>query len=318
VLPVLCRAYDRSLVNLIARFVRPPKDGFREPESVPQSPDDLGTIAPLKPALVQVKPDLWKFEVRSPVVSLWPESQVLHGRCLGAPDAKKAVIVLHGACDNEYTYSRWMGASFLKHGFRAVVPAAPCHLERAPRGFSGAPMFWSTHSVVAGMAQWLTEVRGLMGYLRGEGVEVVGLIGYSIGSLTAGIAATLWPDLDFVCLLAPVGHHLKAIGTSAVAAKFWPWMRDLPAEEVALLDRWAAVHRRPVGARPVFLMTLFDDLQPVELQRQWWEAWDLPLRYEYRHGHMSILFSKQLYPDLEAFAAGWTPRRATQEREDLP
>src|SRR5438874_2311376 len=85
----------------------------------------------------------------------------------------------------------------------------PDHVPRAMHGrFSGSAMFWSTELVVAGMAQWLAEIRGLIDWLRGEGVATVGLMGYSIGSQVAGLAATLWPDVDFVALLAPVGHHL--------------------------------------------------------------------------------------------------------------
>jgi hypothetical protein len=153
--PFLCRAYDRSLGNLISWFVGRPKGGFTQPASVPASPDDLPATPPISPTFTQQKGDLWKFEVDSPVESPWPNSRVLRGRALGPEDAKAALIVLHGACDNEYTYSQWMGQEFLKHGFRVLVPAAPCHLDRAERGFSGSPMFWSVDTTVAGMAQWL-------------------------------------------------------------------------------------------------------------------------------------------------------------------
>lgn len=307
-LPIFCHAYDRALVRLFSFFVKPPRSGYAPPDArfVPDRPELVLDAAPLAPRFEPDKDDALKFEVESPVESAWPESQMLRGRALGPPDAKAAIVVLHGACDNEYTYSRWMGQSFLKHGFRAIVPAAPCHLDRAPKGsLPGSPMFWSAPAVVAGMAQWLAEIRGLMGYLRGEGVQTIGLIGYSIGSLTAGIAATLWPDLDFACLLAPVGHHLRALDSSRVARTLWPWMTTLPDEDVALLDRWSALGRRPVGRRPLFLMTEFDLLQPYRLQQDWWETWNRPERHVYRHGHMSILFSKQLYRDLEAFAAGF-------------
>jgi dienelactone hydrolase len=302
VLPVLCRAYDRSLGNLISWFVGRPKGGFSQPASVLASPDDLPPTPPLDLQFSEQKPGLWKFEVESPVASHWAGSQKLRGRAFGPADAKAALIVLHGACDNEYTYSQWMGQSFMQHGFRVLVPAAPCHLDRGERGFSGAPMFWSVETTIAGMTQWLAEIQGMIGYLRGQGVQVVGLIGYSIGSLTAGLAATLWPDLDFACLLAPVGHHLAAIPTSRVARKIWPWLQDVTTEERALMDRWAAINRQPVTPRPLFLMTLFDALQPYDLQQNWWRAWGQPAFHEYRHGHMSILFCKQLYRDLDAFA----------------
>jgi pimeloyl-ACP methyl ester carboxylesterase len=302
--PFFCRLYDRALGGLIARFVKRPKGGFEEPDWCPESPDGLQPVEPLKITLKDERKGIWRFEAPSPFQRCpWPESRMLQGRAMGPEGAKAAVIVLHGACDNENTYSQWMGSAFEKAGYRVLVPAAPCHLDRRPpRTFSGAPMFWSTRLTVIGMAQWLTDIRGLMGYLRQQGVQTIGLIGYSIGSLTAGLAATMWDDLDFVCLLAPVGHHLAALPVSRVARTIWPWMQNLPPAELACWDRWAAINRQPLSARPLFLMTLFDDLQPIDLQRRWWQAWNRPEHHAYRHGHMSILFCRQLYRDLEAFA----------------
>ena len=54
-------------------------------------------------------------------------------------------------------------------------------------------------------------------------------------------------------------------------------------------------------------MTLFDDLQPIALQRNWRDVWNQPQMHEYRHGHMSILFCRQLYRDLKAFAEKMRP-----------
>ena len=144
------------------------------------------------------------------------------------------------------------------------------------------------------MAQWLAEVHGLVGWLRNQGATSVGVLGYSLGSLVGGLAATLWPDLDFVALLAPVGHHLHAIRRSRAAACVWPWMRRVsPAE--ALLDRWAPLYRRPVTPRLLFLKTMYDVLQPTELQQDWWRDWSRPPAHEYPHGHMSVLFCRQMY-----------------------
>ena len=164
-------------------------------------------------------------------------------------------------------------------------------------------MFWSTDLVVAGMAQWLAEVHGLVGWLRGQGAASVGILGYSLGSVVGGLAATLWPDLDFAALLAPVGHHLHAIRHSRAAACVWPWMRRVSPAEAALLDRWAPLYRQPVAPRLLFLKTMYDVLQPTALQEIWWRRWGSPPFHGYPHGHMSVLFCRQMYRDLEAFAA---------------
>src|SRR5439155_16176282 len=113
---------------------------------------------------------------------------------------------------------------------------------------------------VACLHQWLAELRGLIGWLRHEGVEHVGVFGNSLGSLVAGLAASLWDDLDFAAMLSPVGSHLDAIQHSSVAGRIWPWMKNLPAGQRELLTRWAVVGRRPRVSRLGFFITRYDKL----------------------------------------------------------
>jgi hypothetical protein len=102
--------------------------------------------------------------------------------------------------------------------------------------------------------------------------------------------------------MSPVGHHLEAINRSAIAARIWPWMKDLSPEDVTLLDRWAPRRRRPLVKRLLFMITVYDDLQPTHLQREWLHDWGQPPNLEFRHGHISLCYSRQLYRNLEAFA----------------
>jgi dienelactone hydrolase len=309
VLPFLARPIDRLLTAWLAPRVRRPA-GYRPPAATPlDSPDAIaspGAIVPQRTESVPFhgKEVVWAFQAPSPVPTPWPESQTIHGRMMGPADARLALVVLHGAY-SEYTPCQMVGQSFSRHGFRVLIPAAPCHLERAPKGTpNGGAFFWSTRAFVLGMAQWLAEVRGLIDGLRQECVERVGVLGYSFGSQAAGLAATLWPDLDFAAVLAPVGHHHQSIVRSRVARRIWPWMRRIPPEEAALLDRWAPQYRRPVVSRVLFAISLFDDLQPTGLQEDWWRAWGQPARKDYRYGHISLYFAPVLYRDLEQYAAG--------------
>jgi hypothetical protein len=231
------------------------------------------------------------------------DQRTIKGRLLGPPEARRAVVVLHGAYA-EYIHCQLIGQSFSAHGYRVLIPAAPFHLDRALAGtFNGAPMFWSSRLLVASLAQWLIEIRGLVDWLHSEGVPVVGIVGHSIGSLAAGLAATLWQDLDFAVLISPVGHHLEAIRLSPLAAGIWPWMRQLPEADSALLDRWAPRRRRCRIEHLLFICTRYDELQPTKLQRAWWTDWSCPPKLEYRHGHISLCYGRRLYRDLARFAA---------------
>jgi dienelactone hydrolase len=305
--PGLARAGDVLLVRWMAGHghLRPVPGRIPRPGPVPDSPDAIAW--PAAPILPEYKPlsedGILQFQAPSPVPAPDPANQVIHGRALGPPDARCAIVLLHGSY-GEYKPCEIMAGSFTKHGFRALIPAAPFHLERTPPGLEhGTAFFWTTDLVVSGLAQWLAEVRGLIAGLRQQGVETVGLAGYSLGSLAAGLAATLWPELEFAALLAPVGHHLEPIQRRGIAAVLWPWMKHVSPAEAALLDRWAPVRRRPLARRPLFLIPLFDMLGPTDLQEAWWETWGRPERRHYRHGHISVCFSSQLYRDLDDFAA---------------
>lgn len=304
-LPILARSYDSLFTSMLGRFVGRPRGRWPQPESVPARPEDIVPLGPLQLRFEpREQPGAWNFQAEAPVPSFWKEGQVLRGRALGDPACTSALLILHGAYENEYTFTQWMAQPFVQHGYRVLIPPAPCHLERAaPTGPSGTQLFWSAHSVVAGLAQWLAEIRGLIDWLHAQGVHTVGLMGYSLGSLTAGLAATLWSDLDFVVLLAPVGHHLQAIQHSHLAGNMWRWMKRLPPAEAALLDRWSAIQRQPLVSRLLFLITLHDNLQPTALQWAWWRAWQQPPQHTYPTGHLSVVFSRQLYRDLDRYAA---------------
>jgi dienelactone hydrolase len=305
----LARASDRLLSRWLAKRVGLPGGPLPRPTFLPQSPEEIPWPEPIEPDLQLIKDEHWKFTAKSPVLAACPESGTIHGRLLGPQDASSVVIVLHGAY-GEYTPCEMMGRCFVPHGFRVLIPAAPYHLERAQQGvYSGSMFFWSSELVASGVAQWLAEVRGLIDWLRLTGVKRIGLVGYSIGSLTAGLAATLWPDLEFVVVLAPVGHHLEAIDRSDVAAGFWPWMRNVSPQDKALLDRFAPRFRPPVVRNLLFLVTLFDQIQPLELQQGWRHDWNNPPERRYRHGHISICFTRCLYRDLREFAAQISKRR---------
>ena len=318
----LAHSIDWLLSMTLSRFVRP-RGELPRPNVVPRDPAEVTWPDAVEPRFEPAKSPAgkspggpapidekcWEFSFASPVDSPWEECRTARGLALGPPDAKRAVILLHGAYEDKYVHPVWMARAFTQQGYRVLIPAGPCHLERAPQGvFSGSPMFWSTDLFVAALYQWLAEVRGLIGFLRREGATQVGVFGNSLGSLVAGLAATLWSDVDFAALLSPVGSHADAIRHSRVAARIWPWMRDLSADQTALLDRWAPCRRRPLTDRLGFFITAYDNLQPTWLQEEWWQAWGQPPRWDYPHAHLSAHYSKDFYRDLAKFAADTAAR----------
>jgi hypothetical protein len=313
----LARGIDWLLSMTLARFVRPPA----ELPAAPAVADDPSEVQWPESAEVAFRPadaklvkaehpqseePLFEFTFASPGPLCWPENQeVAGGVAVGPEAAKNALILLPGAYEDQFTRGIRMARPFVAQGCRAFITAPPCHMQRkVPDAFSGAPFFWSTEHTVAGLHQWLAEVRALMGYLRRNGFEQIGLFGYSLGSLAAGLAASLWNDVAFLAMLSPVSSHAQAITHSNIARRIWPWMANLSAEQTALLDRWAPLHRKPLVPKQAFFITRYDYLQPTALQEEWWESWGKPSRWDYWHGHLSVHHCKDFYRDLGTFAVG--------------
>src|SRR5262245_51902111 len=189
----LAQSFDWLLSMTLARMIRPRGDVPRGLD-VPSDPAEviwpelvepsfsLADAAALKLTLAAGE-ELSEFSFDSPVDSPWAENQTVRGLALGAADAARAVILMHGAYEDTYQRSLRIARAFAQHGYRVLMPAGPCHLQRTPPGvFSGSPMFWSSELFTAALHQWLAELHGLIGYLHREGIGQVGVFGNSLGS----------------------------------------------------------------------------------------------------------------------------------------
>src|SRR5438552_17553026 len=102
----LAQSFDWLLSMTLARLIRPRGDVPRGLD-VPSDPAEViwpdfvePSFCPADAAALKLKlyagEELSEFSFDSPVDSSWAENQTVRGLALGAPEASRAVILLHG------------------------------------------------------------------------------------------------------------------------------------------------------------------------------------------------------------------------------
>lgn len=140
------------------------------------------------------------------LVDAHPLAATVHARMFrhGAP--APAVIAIHGwgggflPRETLRFRARW----FHKLGLDVVIFHLPFHGRRG--GGFGMPPFPSTDPVRTneGLAQAISDLRGLVAWLRARGAPSVAVFGMSLGGLTTSLLATVDGSLELVVPMIPV------------------------------------------------------------------------------------------------------------------
>jgi dienelactone hydrolase len=195
-------------------------------------------------------------------------------------------------------------------GYDAWLAVPPRHGDRTPAGVRSGEGFVSPDlpALRSAVEQAVLELRWLAAIARSRGGEV-GLLGLSLGGLSAALAATAPEPLDFVALVAPPADLLHVLAATRIGRRY----AGLAARAGAPIPGRAALRRmlapfRPAARHPaasrLFLAAGRHDrvvplLGPARLAR----AWGVAPRI-YPRGHLTLLFaSDALRRDLSAFLA---------------
>lgn len=224
----------------------------------------------------------------------------------GAADAP-TVIILHGI-GIETDQMRVPIAEIerlVRRGLRVVAPEAPWHSSRRPDGWYGGEPFVATTPLgpLDFFAAAVPEVAVVTAWSRRTGRGPVGLVGHSLGALTAQLAAThgrAWPaaaQADAMVLFT-TAEGIERVGFDSTLAQAFGLDRQLTRRgwTVETLAPWSAL-TDPLGApsmgadRVVVVLGQRDDVTPFDAgmaiaQRWGIEADRLFVRPE--QGHFSV------------------------------
>ncbi len=138
----------------------------------------------------------------------------------GAGDSKTAVVMLHGAWASGFWAERVLAGPLLDAGADVFVMAHPYHMERAPpeSDYSGQQLFsGDVPRAIEGVIQSTADARALVGALREQGYDHIGVSGISLGGNVAAQTLAL-ADVDQVVLTIPGVDLFETMCESPMAA----------------------------------------------------------------------------------------------------
>ncbi|SHT50988.1 alpha/beta hydrolase family protein [Mycobacteroides abscessus] len=198
---------------------------------------------------------------------------------------RPTLCVIHGFFGSPYLLNGAFFALpwFFRNGYDVLLYTLPFHGRRAEKysPFSGAGYF--SHGFTGfseSMCQAVHDFRIFVNYLRGTGVEKIGLTGLSLGGYTTGLISTVERRIDVTIPNVPV-VDVKSLLHSWIPAE--PTIKL--AARLGHLDQGrldgALSYSSPLTYQPVvpreqrlIITGLGDRLAPPEQSEMLWEHWD--------------------------------------------
>lgn len=254
--------------------------------------------------------DTFEFAFPSRVETSYLKNNTVYGRYYKLNDRipKSTIILLHGMYENSHRYLKKHALNLIGNGHNCLVIALPYHIERTPKGSQSGSQFLSTNlqGIFEALQQALKDVLALVNWLISNGEKTIGLMGIDVGALVAGLVASATRKINYLILLAPAVTPLQVTGYARseeiVSSRIR--MTGLTQEQfLGLFEPWSLIHHKPLTpADRTFLIKASHDLiVPGDSVEKMWSAWGEPKISRLEHGHLSILATRRIFKDINAF-----------------
>jgi hypothetical protein len=182
-------------------------------------------------------------------------------------------------------------------GWDAWLAVPPHHGERAPAGVRSGEAFASPDlpALRSAVEQSVLELRWLAAIARGRGGEV-GLLGLSLGGLSAALAATAPEPVDFAALVAPPADLVHVLSATRIGRRYARLAAGagapLPGRAAlrGMLAPFRPAARIPTAARLLVALGRYDRVVPPRGPLALARAWGIAPRVHPR-GHLTLLFA---------------------------
>ena len=280
---------------------------MNEPASFHETPPLLGPVAVSTARSAGVDYELMRFDSEfeprrgAPGRDRWlgyVENRTEEVRIIRAPRSRDWLICVHGlAMGRAWLDLYAMGAGWLhRRGVNLAFPVLPLH---GPRGFnkiaSGAGFLsGDVANTLHALTQTAWDVRRLIGWLREEGAERIGLMGLSLGGYSTALVASLEEELECVIAGIPAAEfgELSCYHASGRALAIAAGEGITPERISAALTPVAPLVLMPrIGRERRFIFgALADRFVPPPQVEALWRHWEEPEITWYPGGHLGFRF----------------------------
>jgi len=224
---------------------------------------------------------------------------------------RPAVIVLH-ILGGDFALSRVFCNALAQKGTAALFLKMPYYGPRRPEGVNERMVSPDPEQTVARMTQAVLDIRQAAAWLAAReevDEQQLGIMGISLGGITAALAAGAEPRLQNVCLMLAGGDLGRIVAESKLLARHRAqWLASgtdpkAAIEKIQVIDPLTyAPNVR--GRRILMLNARSDDVIPPACTQALWEALGRPpIRY-FEGDHYSVIWhiTKALYDVSHFFA----------------
>jgi dienelactone hydrolase len=265
------------------------------------------------PARFQLEPHTFTFEQKqlptssstmrlskvtfpSPVVTADVNNNTVHCEffCPTKPGPKPAVVVLH-ILGGDFDLSRLFARALASRGVSALFLIMPYYGPRQQPGSPARMISADPRATVQGMTQAVLDIRQAAAWLGAQDDvdrEAMGVMGISLGGITAALAAGIEPRFQKACLILAGGDIGQVVWESAEMAavrKSWTasgGTRESLCELLKVVD--PVTYASKIKGREVLMLNASrDEVVPRACTEALWRSLGQPTIVWWNAGHYS-------------------------------
>jgi cephalosporin-C deacetylase-like acetyl esterase len=221
----------------------------------------------------------------SPMVTPHVNNNTVHCEyfCPASPGRKPGVIVLH-ILGGDFDLARLFARSLAGRGVAALFLKMPYYGERREPGIDARMISLDPEQTVRGMTQAALDIRQGAAWLASQeevDPQQLGIMGISLGGITAALSASLEPRFTKVCLILAGGDMGEiAWNSTELAPLRKAWAESGRSKEdlfstVKVVD--PVTYARPVAGRKILMLNARqDEVVPPACTISLWHAFGEP------------------------------------------
>ncbi len=241
---------------------------------------------------------VWDVTFPSPMVTPHPRNNTVHCEYFSptTPGEKPGVIVLH-ILGGDFDLARMFCRALAGRGINALFLKMPYYGERRQPGDDTRMISLDPYQTVKGMTQAVLDIRRAAAWLAAReevADDQIGIMGISLGGITASLACSIEPRFHKACFLLAGGDMGQVAWTSTEMSELrekWTAEGHTKQELFDILRPVDPVtYARPAAGRKILMLNAsHDEVVPPACTKSLWRAFGEPEIVWWDAGHYSAV-----------------------------